>query len=111
MNTICRALIQSMRLPLAIGHENLLTILLRGHDPASGGARNPHVLEYVPVPPRRPPPADDLSPQIVSRFREKKFLLRGHDLASAGARNPHGLKTTPVSPLQAPPADGLAVRS
>src|SRR5450830_1515483 len=72
MNTICRALIQSMRLPLAIGHENLLTILLRGHDPASGGARNPHVLEYVPVPPRRPPPADDLSPQIVSRFREKK---------------------------------------
>src|SRR5450830_63283 len=47
---------------------NLLVILLRGHDPASGGARNPHVLKYTPVPVLRPPPADDLSRQITNTF-------------------------------------------
>jgi len=46
----------------------VLTILLRGRDPASGGARNPHVLKYIPVPPLRPTPADGLSLQIVSTF-------------------------------------------
>jgi len=28
--------------------ENLLTILLRGHDPVSGGAGNPHALKCIP---------------------------------------------------------------
>jgi len=46
----------------------VLTILLRGCDPAAGGARNPHVLKYIPVPPLRPPLADSLSLQIVSTF-------------------------------------------
>src|SRR5450830_934940 len=35
--------VQCIRRPL-----NLLTILLRGRDPASGGASNPHVLKYIP---------------------------------------------------------------
>ena len=47
---------------------NLFWILLRGHDPASGGAQNPHVLKYIPVLPLRPPPADGLSLQIENRF-------------------------------------------
>jgi oligopeptidase A len=34
--------------PQRHGRLNLATILLRGRDPASGGARNPHVLKYIP---------------------------------------------------------------
>jgi len=40
---------------------NLPKVLLRGHDLASSGARNPHVLKYVPVSALRAPPADGLS--------------------------------------------------
>src|SRR5450830_2127977 len=60
-----------------IGEEfswNVFAILLRGHDPASGGARNPHVLQYTPVPPLRAPPADDLSLQIANTFLYREGL-------------------------------------
>jgi len=51
-------------------------ILLRGRDPASGGARNPHVLKHTPGitqrAPLRPPPVDGLSPRIVNRFQARR---------------------------------------